>query len=284
MANQVLVNTINTTENGIEPTFFDTITQYDNKFDPLWLANPDVKKGLACPYFSLFISEKFMNKNSTDKEDYEKDLELAINTNILMGTNDEMTFEQLVGYTDLNKKDIGCTVAELISNGDFKLEKELFESTSNEFCVIFLKNAKFFVVLCDASGFHVRDSHESVQFTFYSTAQLIYHLNTVYQFSETVNVGGITYGDYSSIEFIKIEKQFQNVLQNLVESKLEDQEEVEDDLKQMKGEDNDDSLQAAIAASLNKSSGFVGFDDFDISKVGIDCDSDNDDLISDDED
>ena len=281
MADQALVNTIaNTMDSCLDPAFFETITQYDKKFDPLWLANPDVKKGLACPYFSLFIAERFMSEDSTDKDDYEKDLETSINTNILMGTNDEMTFEQLVGYTDLNKKDIGCTVAELISNGDFKLEKELFESVSNKFCIIFLKNAKFFVVLCDASGYHVRDAHESVQFTFYTTSQLINHLNTVYQFSETVNVGGVTYGDYSSIEFIKIEKQFQNVLQSLVESKLEDQEEVEIIDKQMKAEDNDDYLQAAIVASLTT----AGFDDFDISKVGFDDDSDNDDLISDDED
>lgn len=283
MANQSPVNTTySIAESSLEPVFFETITQYDKKFDPLWLANPEVKKGLACPYFSLFICERFMETCETEKSDYEKDLETSINTNILMGTNDEMTFEQLVDYTDLSKKDIGCTVADLISNGEFKLEEELFKSDKDKFCVIFLKNAKFFAVLCDASGYHVRDAHESVQFTFFTVQQLINHLNTVYQFSNTVNVGGVVYGDYSSIEFIKIERKFQNILKSLVETKLEDQEETDKNIQNMiKEEDNDDYLQAAIAASLNMPS---NFDDFDISKVGVDDESDDESLISDDED
>ena len=206
--------------NTTDYTYFDTITQYDHQFDELWIVNPTVKKGLACPYFSLFTAEMFMNNGKTDKNTHECIIGSSISTNILAGSNDEMDFKQLVGYTSLSEKDIGCTLAELIQVGEFKLE-ELFTSDSKRYCVIFLKNAKFFVVMCDENGYHIRDAHESVQYTFFDKEHLIDKLNTTYQFNCAVDVGGVVYGDYSSIEFIKIEHEFDNVLSVLTETALD---------------------------------------------------------------
>lgn len=275
----------------IEPTFFETITQYDQSFDPLWLANPEVKKGLACPYFCIFTAESFMNGGDVSREDYERDLETSINANILMGTNDEMTFEELVGYTSLNKKDIGCTVAQLIQSGEYDL-KDLFKSEKETYCVMFLKNAKFFVVLCNDEGFHIRDAHESVQYTYYSVDQLIDRLNTVYQFNSAINIGGVAYDDYSSIEFIKIEEKFQNTLRDLISAKLEHQEGETELIQNVKmvDEKEDSMVQAAIAASLGIEGGNNSFPEFDMSKlvdvdpnsmIDIDLESDGDDAVSD---
>jgi len=219
------MSTTSTNESVSE--YFETITQYDQKFDELWIENPTVKKGLACPYFSLFTAEMFMNGCEPDKNQHEKNIESAINCNILMGSSDEMDFKQLISYTDLAEKDIGCTLAELIQSGDFKLE-ELFTSDSTDYCVIFLKNAKFFVVMCNDTGYHIRDAHESIQHTLFDKNQLVDMLNNTYQFNCVVDVGGLTYGEYSSIEFIKIEKKFTNVLHNLIGSNLDNTEKAAD--------------------------------------------------------
>jgi hypothetical protein len=225
--------------NTVDPTYFETITQYDQKFDDLWIANPTVKKGLACPYFSLFTAEMFMSGSNIDKFTHEIIIESAINANILVGSNDEMDFKQFVGYTDLHEKDIGCTLAELIQVGEFKLD-ELFTSDSEKYCVIFLKNAKFFVVLCDKNGYHLRDAHESVQYTFFDKTQLIDKLNSTYQFNCVVDVGGVMYGDYSSIEFIKVEHKFNNILNNLLETAADNYD-----------FSGDDDMVKAIAESLD---------------------------------
>lgn len=233
---------ITTNTNKLESEYFETITQYDQMFDELWIENPYVKKGLACPYFSLFTAEMFMNNNNTDKERHERNIHAAVSSNILLGSNDEMDFKQLISYTDLAENDIGCTLAELIQSGEFKLE-ELFTSNTNTYCVIFLKNAKFFVVMCNNTGYHIRDCHESVQHTFSDKKQLIEMLNNTYQFNCVVDVGGITYGDYSSIEFIKIEKKFNNTLNDLIVSALDNTEQ----LTPQYTEEDDDILQSVIA-------------------------------------
>jgi hypothetical protein len=241
--------------NAANPIYFDTITQYDKRFDELWMENPTVKKGLACPYFSIFTADMFMNNGETDKNVHESNIESAINANILIGTNDEMDFKQLISYTDLSEKDIGCTLAELIQIGEFKLE-ELFTSNSEKYCIIFLKNAKFFVVLCDTTGYYIRDAHDSVQYAFSNKTDMIDKLNTAYQFNCIVDVGGVVYGDYSSIEYVKIEHKFNNILNSLVQTVFDDT-----------FEKNNDEMVKAIAESLNHQE--------------LDFDNDSDDNITD---
>jgi hypothetical protein len=206
-------------------SFFDTITQYDNKYDKLWEDNPNVSKGVVCPYFSLITAEKFFKNGLLTKEAHENNLNVAIDTFILLDDSRELTFEELVAYTDLDKKDIMCTTSELINMGEFSL-KELFTNNSSypyyNYAIMFLKNAKFFVVLCDHIGYHIRDCHESFQYSFYKLDELIDHLNKIYQFNITINLDGVEYCDYSSIEYIRIDRKINSVLRNVIKYQFED--------------------------------------------------------------
>jgi hypothetical protein len=187
-----------------------------------------------------------MNNNNTDKAQHERNIQSAISANILLGSTNDMDFKQLISYTDLVENDIGCTLAELIQSGEFKLE-DLFTSDSSTYCVIFLKNAKFFVVMCNNTGYHIRDCHESVQHTFSDKKQLVEMLNNTYQFNCIVDVGGVTYGDYSSIEFIKIENKFNNMLNNLIESSIDNNEQLAHQYIDEDEDEYDDILQSVIA-------------------------------------
>lgn len=279
----------NSGTDGLEPMFFETMTQYDKSFDDLWVTNPEAKKGLACPYFSIFAAQEFMNTTKCDQATHEVTLRSAITANVLLATNDEMTFETLVSYTDLNPKDIGCTTAGLLAANEYDLKDEVFNSDCDKYAVIFLKNAKFFAVLVDDTGFHTRDAHESVQFDFYTLDQLMEHLEKTYQFKSNINVGGVSYDDYGSIEFLKITKPFNNVLNNLIESKLEDQEvETKLEFEEMKNDSAvDDSteqllIQQALMASMENKPKST-YEDFNLDNV-VDGDSDDSSLISDTDD
>jgi len=211
-------------------SFFDTITQYDNKYDKLWKDNPYVNKGLCCPLFALISAERFLKNGQINRETHEENIDRAIDTYILLNNNKELTFEELINYTDLDSKDIMCTTTELINSGEFSLE-ELFDETFNDdnntnysYCnaVIFLKNAKFFVVMYDVMGYYIRDCHEQFQYNFSTLEELITHLNNIYQFNTTINLDGVVYSDYSSIEYIKINRKINNVLRNIKKYQFED--------------------------------------------------------------
>lgn len=191
--------------------FFETITQYSSEYDDVWLNFPEAKKGLACPYFSVITAYKFMQTGTATKEIHEFCLRASINYSALIGTYNELTFGEILGLTNLNPNDILATTAELVAEGVLGFP----EMISNELpknkdrnAVIFLKNAKYFVVLADSKGYYLRDCHESVQYDFENYDELINHISTTYQFTETINVTGVTYSDYSSIEFLKVSKPF----------------------------------------------------------------------------
>jgi hypothetical protein len=189
---------------------FESITQYDNSFNHLITSS---RKGLACPFFSLISAFNFMEKNQKDELIHFMNIEQAIISSNNLKTNEEITFNDLINLTDLNPSDIGCCSVYLINLKEFNL-KELLTSENN-FAIIFLKNAKFFVVLYDKQTYCIRDCHESFQYNFCSVDELIFHLNDIYQFDKKINVSGFSYDDYDSIEFIKIENKFKNNLNEM---------------------------------------------------------------------
>ena len=65
-------------------TFFESFTQYDASFNNIWAQNPNAKKGLACPYFSLFTAQQFMNDFDISQNIHKQNLVKAININVLL--------------------------------------------------------------------------------------------------------------------------------------------------------------------------------------------------------
>ena len=186
-------------------TYFNTITQYDHSLDEIWDNDKSCKKGLACPFFALFTAQEFMNNNKKDEEAYLKVLNKAIYTNKILNIHDELSFTNLLSYSDLNLDNICYTISTLIKSGEFDIKKVFTEKNNCAF--IFLKNGKFFTIVKD-THYHIRDCHEITQYTFDSIDLLLEHLNIIYQFDQRIVIDDIPYDEYSSIEFLKINMPF----------------------------------------------------------------------------
>lgn len=197
---------------------FNTVTQYDNKFNEIWLTNLEAKKGLACPYFSILTIYNFLNGGKIDKKTHEKNIEASINYATLVGTNEEMNFRELITGTNLDPSEIMCTATDLVRSGELGFDVMIPEKPldAKRKAVMFLKNARFFAILIDKNGYYLRDCHEAFQYNYNGVDELIRDLNKNYQFSDPINIGGVLYDHYSSIEFIKIEKPFKTDIVEIV--------------------------------------------------------------------
>lgn len=194
---------------------FESKTQYDKSYDSLFDKNSECSKGFSCAYFTLITSWKFFNGYENNKITHDFTVDDSVNFSALyLATS--LTFVELVeNYTNLDKQYIMCTTTELIKENIVGFN-EIFSNSDNKYCVIFLKNEKYIVVMVDNNKYYVRDCHESEQYNFDKIDDLIDHLNKKYQFSENINITGIDYSDYSSIEFIKIKKNFMCLICDMI--------------------------------------------------------------------
>jgi len=190
---------------------FESKTQYDNSYNNIWEMYPDAKKGLACPYFALATAYNFMKNGNITSDVHEINIFAGIQYFAMVGSNTEMNFKELLAFSDLKSDDIMCTTSMLVQSGEIgfpemiQKDKPLDES---KYCTIILKNSKFFVIMIDKNGYYIRDCHESFQYNYKTFEDIVSDINQKYQFSETINITGISYDDYSSIEFLKIDKKF----------------------------------------------------------------------------
>lgn len=199
--------------------FFETKTQYSADYDEIWLNFPEAKKGLACPYFSIVSAYKFFKNGKVDKDTHESCLLASINYSALVGSYSELTFGEILGLTDLKTVDIMGTSAELVAENILGFSEMIvteLPTDDKKYATVFLKNSKYFVVLVDKNGYYVRDCHETIQYDFENFTELVNHISTTYQFTETINITGVTYSDYSSIEFLKINSPFKTDILSLI--------------------------------------------------------------------
>lgn len=190
---------------------FDSITQYNQKFDKLF--HNINQKGYACGFFSILTAYSYLKYNLYDLETHEKNIEEAIKytakNNIVGGIN----FDNLLKMTsNLNKNNIMATSVELINAGIVSYQ-HIFDNSDNaeKYCIIFLKNEKYFVVMFnkEKNEYYLRDCHDSTQYTYNSITDIIIKLNDGYQFSTDIGLIGNEYIAYSSIEFIRITENFE---------------------------------------------------------------------------
>ena len=184
-------------------THFETFTQYDKKFGSI---NHNV-----CSLFAVITADNFLKNSFIDKSQHEKNLTNAVKQFSELGLGGEIDFKTLLSFTSLDTKDIDCTCVELVKSGDIGFEHMLPEN-DKPFCVIFLKNSKFFTVLFTGNKYCIRDCHEIFQYDFDTKIQLIKHLSDIYQFDKEINLDGYNVDNFSSIEFIKIFNEFTYVL------------------------------------------------------------------------
>jgi hypothetical protein len=122
--------------------------------------------------------------------------------------NKELYFDEIIKFTSLNKNDICATSTEIIKSGDFPIEL-IFPDSKNSYCVIVLKNSKYFNVIFYNDRYYIRDCHEPFQYDFNTKQEFIQHLNKTYQFNESIIVDGFPIPEFSSIEYIFVDKPFE---------------------------------------------------------------------------
>lgn len=149
----------------------------------------------------------YFNNEPLDKQIHEKNIQLAnkycAKNKIYRGMNFD---ELLLKVSNIHPDNINSTSIELIVNNIIGY-RHIFDS-KNKLAVIFLKNEKFFVVICDKLKYYLRDCHKSTQYNFESLDDLKKKLNGSYQFNSKIDLIIGQHTNYSSIEFIKIYQQF----------------------------------------------------------------------------
>jgi len=195
---------------------FNSITQYDKQFDSMF-QNIN-KKGYACSYFSLITAWKFLANYNMTQEEHNDTVVQSLMLTSIFDTCCGITFEDLLtNYSDINQLNINATTVDLINENVIsfvhmfpKIESEL------KYATIILKNEKYIVVLVDKNEYKLRDCHEKTQYNFKTFDDLVIHLINVYQFTQKIDIEGIDYSEYSSIEFLTINAKFTSELINML--------------------------------------------------------------------
>jgi hypothetical protein len=190
---------------------FSAPTQYDDKYKDC--GNFGSNRS-ACGLFALETASNFLETGEVNKETHEVNLMVAILNHIEKDIKGQITFEELLSHSKLKDKTTICTSVDLIKEKVLGYE-HIFKADdySKPYCIIFLKNSKFFNVLYNPSShykYYVRDCHEIDQYSYASKVDLINHLNTVYKFNENINLDGYEISEFSSIEFKVIDEKFTN--------------------------------------------------------------------------
>ncbi len=184
---------------------FQTITQFIDIDDEEY--NKKKYNKNACHFFALKTAYEFMKKKECSKTTHEANIYYAINVNKAMA-NKELYFDEIIKFTSLNKNDICATSTEIIKSGDFPIEL-IFPDSKKSYCVIVLKNSKYFNVIFYNDRYYIRDCHEPFQYDFNTKQEFIQHLNKTYQFNESIIVDGFPIPEFSSIEYIFVDKPFE---------------------------------------------------------------------------
>lgn len=197
---------------------FKSITQYDKKFDGMF--DQIKNKGYSCSYFSILTCLRFFQGLVPDVDSHEKNIIDAMMITCMLNINSGLTFDDLIiGSTNCDHKKIMATSVDLITNNVIGFDN-MFKNITNEkekYAVMFLKSEKYFVVLVDIDGYYVRDCHVDNQYNYKLKQDLIDHLNNSYQFANSINIDGFKLEEYSSIEYLIIDKLFDSNVIDLLE-------------------------------------------------------------------
>ena len=188
-------------------TIFNSITQYDKFF-------ADQTKGKFaginfCPFFSLLTALEYVKNTSYSQKTHNEVVIKSVLNHVALGVSQPLSFNSLVSITNIDSNNIQGTTVELIKENIISYQ-HIFENKNKPYCVIFLKNGKFFVVLVTADyKFHVRDCHEKNQINDLSFEEIQKYLNETYQFNKEIDLDGYKIEEFSNIEYIQISEPFE---------------------------------------------------------------------------
>ena len=191
--------------------YLQTITQFITTNDEEY-NNKKYNKN-ACHFFALKTAKEFLKNKELSKTRHESNIYFAIDMNKLY-QNHDMYFDEIINFTDLKSNDICITSTILIESKELPLDL-IFPDTLNSYCLIILKNSKFFNVIYHENKYYIRDCHEPFQYNFDSKIKMINYLSEIYQFDKSIVVDGFPIPEFSAIEYLYIDKDFELKLENL---------------------------------------------------------------------
>jgi len=189
-------------------TTFPTYNQFDQKFKDLSNFGNDRN---ACPLFALFTAKHFMDNGDLSKQQHEHNLDAAVANYLANNIPKYISFDELVQFTGTwNDTHIQATTPQLIMTGVLGYDSIFSEHEQQKYCVIFLKNSNFIVVMVKEDGtYAVRDCHEKVQYQFDNIEALKARLNMTYQFDQLTVVDGVLIEEFANIEFLVVDQPFE---------------------------------------------------------------------------
>jgi hypothetical protein len=228
--------------------YFESKTQYDQCFNSIYKDYPKTKKGFACPLFALITTiEFFKNKNITNSK-HDENLQKAITMSAMLSIDNQTTFENLIKYTNLAPTLIMHATTNVISLGYISLDM-IIPDNNKDFCVIFFKNSRFFVVIGDSTTktYCVRDCHEIFQYNFQDKSSLFEYLNITYSMNKSLIVDGVMFSDYSLIEYVVIQSPFTDTLDQKLEQVI-----FGNGFKELKNQDVKQDVKQDIKQNINQ--------------------------------
>lgn len=184
--------------------YFESITQYDKQFD--CLQNFKFDKN-ACYIFAFLTAQQFMIDGIINNvHEHNRIVELSALNHESLNMEGQKDFLTVMSFTDLTGQP-NITSVELINENIIGFDNMFDESKTEPYCVVFLKNSKFFTVMVTNDCYAIRDCHEMNQYNFETKEGLIQHLKQVYQFCNKIDLGGdYDLSDFSNVEFLIIDK------------------------------------------------------------------------------
>lgn len=194
---------------------FETFNQFDSRFKGVANFGDDCN---ACPLFALFTAKKFMDNGDISKQQHEHNLKTAIANHVSHPELPKyMSFDELLTFTggSYSSNEVGATTPQLMATGILGYDSILKDGSNDNYCVIFLKNSNFIVVMVKNeegnNTFSVRDCHEVKQPNFETVDSLKAYLNKTYQFDQMTVVDGVLIEEFGNIEYLVVDHQFDTV-------------------------------------------------------------------------
>lgn len=160
-----------------------------------------------CSIFSLITSYNFLNNFDVSKEQHIINLKVARENYEIEKMKYDLSFEELLKYSNLKNNLINLTNPELINKNIISYEHIFLDK---QHCIIFLKNNNFFVVMhteCDGK-YYLRESHNNYQHDFNNRTEIINYLNNIYSFNKYTIIDNYIVEELSNIEYIVLNDKF----------------------------------------------------------------------------
>jgi hypothetical protein len=140
-------------------SYFETITQYDNKYNNLLIGSFNKS---SCSMFSILIAYNFLeNPYNNDKLQHEKCIDNGIVNYLYSGYNDMITFDEMLQFTNLDNKKIMGTTIDMILTNVVGFNDIIPNEYTKPYCIIFLHLLTFKMPIHNGKAVSLKRRHRN---------------------------------------------------------------------------------------------------------------------------